>query len=263
MSPEQIKSSGDVDHRTDVWALGVVLHELVAGRPPFKKSVLSALYISITLDPAPPLRTLRPETPASLEAAVLRCLEKDVAQRMQSIVDLARALAPVAPSSARLSIERITRIAGASPFATTSSPPSAVDEHASTLAAPEGGASGPRTGSPGPWGSTAGRSGRGGLPGWAILVAGAAVLTGAGLVASRWGAGPSAAAAPDAAPVATSAAPVVAEPPSATAPSAHVPMEDAAAPVPPVIAKPRPPAPVRDAKKDASSPERNGLDDRN
>jgi len=266
MSPEQIKSSGDVDHRTDIWALGVVLHELIAGGPPFKKSTLSALYISITLDPAPPLRSLRPETPESLEATVLRCLEKDVAQRVQSVVELARELANVAPPSAQLSIERITRIAGASPAATTSGPPS-VDENAATVAAPEAGgvgvvgASGPRTGNPGPWGSTGRRSGRSPLPGWAIVVAGGAVLLSAGLVTLRRTAQPSVSIATDAAPPTRAVDLAVEAAPPATAPSAVAAPQDAAAPVsaaadgasPPVRAKPPPPPPVR----------RNGLDDRN
>src|ERR1700722_3498090 len=91
MSPEQIRSSANVDHRTDVWALGVVLHELVAGRPPFTRDELPALYLAIAQDPAPPLRSLRPETPELLETVVLACLRKEVADRMPSIVALARA----------------------------------------------------------------------------------------------------------------------------------------------------------------------------
>ena len=91
MSPEQA-SGGTLDHRTDLWALGVVSHEMLAGRPPFSAASIEQLFRSVRSEPAPALRTLRPEVPAGVEAVVLRLLEKDPARRYPSAAAAAAAL---------------------------------------------------------------------------------------------------------------------------------------------------------------------------
>src|SRR5690606_13178694 len=76
MSPEQMRSSRNVDARTDIWALGTILYELVAGSPPFEGDSMPEICARILQTPAPPLSRACPKVPAGLEAVVLRCLEK-------------------------------------------------------------------------------------------------------------------------------------------------------------------------------------------
>ncbi len=97
MSPEQIRNPREVDHRTDIWALGAVLFHLVAGRAAFRGEAVSATLINVVSEPAPSIRAIRPDVPAELEAVILHCLEKDVRARIQHVDDLARALLPFAP----------------------------------------------------------------------------------------------------------------------------------------------------------------------
>jgi eukaryotic-like serine/threonine-protein kinase len=111
MSPEQLQSSKTVDCRSDIWALGVVLHELCAGTPPFDAESVAHLAVSIATTAPPPLRSVRVDAPAELERIILRCLEKDPAQRYQTVAELARALAPLAPThAAQASVEQVVRM---------------------------------------------------------------------------------------------------------------------------------------------------------
>ncbi|WP_437650585.1 protein kinase domain-containing protein [Sorangium sp. So ce362] len=113
MSPEQLESTKRVDARADIWSLGVVLQELLTGRPPFEADSFMAMGAKIAAGAPARLRDGCPEAPEGLAAVVLRCLEKDPARRFQSIAELAQALGPHAPEGSRLSVERITRVAGA------------------------------------------------------------------------------------------------------------------------------------------------------
>jgi serine/threonine-protein kinase len=110
MSPEQMRSSRGVDARTDIWALGTVLHELLTGNPPFDGGTMPELLAAILQDPPPPLTRIRPDAPPDLERIIMRCLEKDPAGRFQNVAELAHALAPFGPHTARATLERIERV---------------------------------------------------------------------------------------------------------------------------------------------------------
>jgi serine/threonine-protein kinase len=88
MAPEQVAGDSKLDARTDLYALGALAYEALAGRPVFPRdSVASVLRAHLTDDPEP-LRRAKPGIPAALEEAVLRCLEKDPAARPQSANEL-------------------------------------------------------------------------------------------------------------------------------------------------------------------------------
>jgi len=106
MSPEQIRSSDQVDARTDIWSLGCVLFELLTGTVAFNEPSLMQLSAAILEHDPIPLRELVPEAPVELEDVVLRCLEKDVDKRYGNIAELAIALYPFAPRRSRISAER-------------------------------------------------------------------------------------------------------------------------------------------------------------
>ncbi len=110
MSPEQMASSRNVDARTDQWALGVTLYELVAGKPPFTADSLPQLCVNIAQEPPPPLRERRPEVPEGLQEVIERCLQKDRSDRYASLADFAMALVPFGTERSQISAERVARV---------------------------------------------------------------------------------------------------------------------------------------------------------
>lgn len=112
MSPEQMRSTKDVDPRSDIWALGAVVYELIAGVPPFDGETVTALFAAILQDDPKPLSTWRADVSPALAAAVRGCLEKDRDRRYASIAHFAAALAPFGSPTARASAERIGRVLG-------------------------------------------------------------------------------------------------------------------------------------------------------
>jgi serine/threonine-protein kinase len=92
MAPEQVRGNKTVDPRSDVYSLGVVLYQMLAGRPPFQGQVYSALMIEIaTMDP-PRLRTFRPDLSVELEAIVHKAIARDLDKRYSDVSSLVHAL---------------------------------------------------------------------------------------------------------------------------------------------------------------------------
>ena len=83
LSPEQL-STGHADQRSDIWALGVLLYEMLTGRVPFQATTIGALCAQISNSDYPPLRQLNPAAPPAVESIVSRCLKKNAAERYQT-----------------------------------------------------------------------------------------------------------------------------------------------------------------------------------
>jgi serine/threonine-protein kinase len=118
MSPEQMRSSRDVDARSDVWALGVVLYELLTQRWPFEAESMPELCLKVVSDPPTPITDYRPDAPRPLIEVIERCLQKDPARRYENAAELAAALAPMAPAASHVIVERARMAMGSSKIAT-------------------------------------------------------------------------------------------------------------------------------------------------
>ncbi len=94
MSPEQMRSSRDVDGRADLWALGVVLYELCTAQVPFPGETITQVCARVFTELPIAPRVCRPDLPEELEAAILRCLEKNRDRRFANVEELVRAIAP-------------------------------------------------------------------------------------------------------------------------------------------------------------------------
>ncbi|RYZ03398.1 MAG: serine/threonine protein kinase [Myxococcales bacterium] len=97
MSPEQMRSSKDVDARSDIWSVGAILYELIAGKPPFVADSMPALCVAILNDTPQPLHEAAPSAPPALDEVLSKCLAREVSARFDTVADLAEALAPFAP----------------------------------------------------------------------------------------------------------------------------------------------------------------------
>jgi serine/threonine protein kinase len=98
MSPEQASGKA-VDYRSDQFSSGLVLWEMAAGRPTFRRDTPAQVLAAVIEREAPPLRELRPEVPADLESLVVRCLQKDPARRFTTTDELASEVAMLAGRS--------------------------------------------------------------------------------------------------------------------------------------------------------------------
>jgi eukaryotic-like serine/threonine-protein kinase len=102
MSPEQV-SGRVLDHRTDIFSLGAMLHEMATGRRPFEGTSSAELVSSILRDHPPLVTDVRPDLPHDLARIIRRCLEKDPRHRLQTARDVSnelRGLARLAPQTA-------------------------------------------------------------------------------------------------------------------------------------------------------------------
>jgi serine/threonine protein kinase len=138
MAPEQMRSMRRVDHRVDIWSLGVVLHESLTGQPPFVGDTLPEVCAAIAADDPVRVRQLRRDVPIELQDVILRCLAKDPEKRYADVAKLANDLAPFASPDAAVAARRIGHIikgpsvrparAAAEPRAAVAEPPPPEDD---------------------------------------------------------------------------------------------------------------------------------------
>jgi serine/threonine-protein kinase len=109
MAPEQMQARG-VDVRADIWALGVILYELLSGRQAFEGETLPEVCAKVLGQEPPNLRSVRGDVPESLERIVTRCLSKVPDGRYANVGQFAQELAPFGSQQAQTSLQRIGRV---------------------------------------------------------------------------------------------------------------------------------------------------------
>jgi eukaryotic-like serine/threonine-protein kinase len=98
MSPEQVRDDRDLDQRTDIYALGCILYEMITGEPPYTGRGLTEVASRILQGPIPSARHLVPDVPPGLDAAIGRALAKRAEERFGSMAEFAAALPPRRPA---------------------------------------------------------------------------------------------------------------------------------------------------------------------
>ena len=101
MSPEQIEGR-EISDKTDIYAFGIVLYEMLAGTTPFTAPTPTAVLTKQLRDPAPPLRATRPDVPPLVEQVILQALEKEPKWRQDSMADVVRRLRAAAGAHVEL-----------------------------------------------------------------------------------------------------------------------------------------------------------------
>ena len=115
MAPEQASADPGLDHRVDIYALGVVAYELLAGRPPFTGHTAQEVLAAHMTRPPEPIRNFRGNVAPAVETIVLRCLEKHPADRWQSTSELVSQLEPLATTSGGVTPTHTRPLTAASP----------------------------------------------------------------------------------------------------------------------------------------------------
>jgi eukaryotic-like serine/threonine-protein kinase len=110
MSPEQMKSAKNVDFRTDVYALGICLYELLTHTQPFVAESFSELVMKVNLEPPDPVRRHRPDVSEELSAVIEKAFARHPEERYQSVIELVKALAPFAAPESQPAIDAVLRV---------------------------------------------------------------------------------------------------------------------------------------------------------
>ena len=111
MSPEHLRSARDVDVRSDIWALGVILYEAVTGKLPFVATSITELAVKVVMDEPDKLDHVDPR----YAAIVSRCLKKPPDERYQNVADLAAELADLAGTPTQTTAHLVAKLLGGSP----------------------------------------------------------------------------------------------------------------------------------------------------
>lgn len=113
MSPEQLGSEADIDHRADLYSLGVVMYEALTGSSPFAVVTPTELIVAIVNGKAVPLRAVRPDLRGQVETVVMRAISKDRRARFQSAIELADAYVEASGFARERAAERLPSPASA------------------------------------------------------------------------------------------------------------------------------------------------------